>query len=200
MSNTGSGYPSDWNSRRKEVYSRDNYECQNCGAKGGPVGNAVLHAHHIVPKSKGGTHKKSNLKTLCKGCHNAIHGDADAPSKTSRTRNSRGSSSHPGTPRDKALENGNVPFVNDNSTTTSSVDISTTEVTRPWEADGDASEWYLSDTNMKKREYAYIIGFILLMMVSAYLIMIYDFYIATVIVSILYVLCILAIRFFRVNL
>lgn len=173
MSNTGGGYPSDWDSRRKEVYSRDNYECQNCGAKGGPTGNAVLHAHHIVPKSKGGTHKKSNLKTLCKGCHNAIHGDADAPSKTSRTRNSR---------------------------TTSSVDISTTEVTRPWEADGDASEWYLSDVNTKKRGYAYIIGWILLLMVYISLSMIYDFYIATVILSILYVLFILAIRFFGVNL
>lgn len=74
------GYPADWNSRRKEVYQRDDYTCQNCGVKGGSKGNAELHAHHIVPKSKGGTHKKSNLKTICKECHNAIHGDSMARS------------------------------------------------------------------------------------------------------------------------
>lgn len=51
-------YPSDWSTRRKEVYERDDYTCQNCGSKGGPRGNTELHAHHIVPKSKGGRHKK----------------------------------------------------------------------------------------------------------------------------------------------
>jgi Zn-finger nucleic acid-binding protein len=60
------------------VYQRDDYTCQNCGVKGGRKGNAELHAHHIVPKSRGGTHKKSNLKTICKECHNAIHGDSMA--------------------------------------------------------------------------------------------------------------------------
>jgi len=73
-------YPSDWDTRRKEVYERDNYTCQNCGARGGPHGDAELHAHHVVPKSKGGTHRKSNLKTVCKDCHNAIHGNSMAPS------------------------------------------------------------------------------------------------------------------------
>ena len=32
-----------------------------------------MHAHHIVPVSKGGTHKPSNLKTLCKRCHDSVH-------------------------------------------------------------------------------------------------------------------------------
>jgi hypothetical protein len=73
------GYPSDWGSRRKEVYRRDDYTCQNCGVLGGPHGDAELHAHHIVPKSKGGTHNTSNLKTLCKDCHDAIHGSSVAP-------------------------------------------------------------------------------------------------------------------------
>ncbi len=73
-------YPSNWDSRRKQVYKRDNHTCQNCGAQGGTGGNAELHAHHIVPKSKGGTHKLSNLKTVCKDCHNAIHGNSVAPS------------------------------------------------------------------------------------------------------------------------
>lgn len=80
-------YPSDWDQRRKSVYRRDNFTCQNCGRKGGPHGNAELHAHHIVPKSKGGSHKQSNLVTICKDCHNAIHTQSVAPSSTMRGSN-----------------------------------------------------------------------------------------------------------------
>ena len=76
-------YPSDWNSRRRRVYKRDRYTCQNCGVSGGKTGNAELHAHHIVPKSKGGTHKESNLITICKDCHKAVHGNSIAPSSQS---------------------------------------------------------------------------------------------------------------------
>lgn len=74
-----SEYPSDWDSRRKDVYQRDGYQCQNCDASGGTSGSATLHAHHIVPKSKGGTHQRSNLITVCEDCHNAIHGNSNAP-------------------------------------------------------------------------------------------------------------------------
>lgn len=73
-----SNYPSDWDSRRRKVYSRDNHKCQNCDKKGRMGGDAELHAHHIVPISKGGSHRKSNLKTLCKVCHDAIHGKGKA--------------------------------------------------------------------------------------------------------------------------
>jgi hypothetical protein len=73
------GYPSDWNKRRHEVYDRDNYKCQNCGINGGDDSDIEIHAHHIVPKANGGTHSKSNLITLCKQCHNAVHGDMIAP-------------------------------------------------------------------------------------------------------------------------
>jgi ribosomal protein L37AE/L43A len=76
-------YPSDWNSRRKEVYARDNYACQNCERKGGSDHDIVLHAHHIVPKSKGGTHSKSNLVAVCEDCHYAIHGNSYAPDVSS---------------------------------------------------------------------------------------------------------------------
>lgn len=79
------GYPNDWNSRRKKVYKRDNYICQNCGKKGGSNGSAELHAHHIVPKSNGGSHELSNLQTVCSGCHDAIHGDVTAPTGSSDT-------------------------------------------------------------------------------------------------------------------
>jgi len=66
-------YPSDWDTRRKKVYKRDNFQCQNCGATGGKKGDTELHAHHIVPKSRNGTDNLSNLKALCKACHDAVH-------------------------------------------------------------------------------------------------------------------------------
>lgn len=72
-------YPSDWDQRRKTVYQRDGYLCQRCGVGGGPNGNHELHAHHIVPISEGGSHNLDNLLTLCRPCHNAIHGDVFAP-------------------------------------------------------------------------------------------------------------------------
>lgn len=74
-----STYPSDWDSRRKNVYARDDYTCAHCGIGGGPNGNAELHAHHIVPKSRGGSDKLSNLITLCNQCHNAVHSKNGAP-------------------------------------------------------------------------------------------------------------------------
>lgn len=70
----GNGYPSDWDSRRKKVYRRDNHRCQKCGARGGRRGNAELHAHHKTPKADGGSHRLRNLTTVCKQCHADIHG------------------------------------------------------------------------------------------------------------------------------
>lgn len=82
-----SNYPPDWDSRRKRVYRRDGYKCQNCGSKGGPKGDTELHAHHIVPKAKGGSHKISNLKTVCKDCHDAIHRNSMAPTSADNSHN-----------------------------------------------------------------------------------------------------------------
>lgn len=67
-------YPDDWDGRRREVYRRDNHTCQDCGARGGHRGDAELHAHHKVPVSKGGSHEYSNLTTLCRDCHEQVHG------------------------------------------------------------------------------------------------------------------------------
>lgn len=64
-----SSYPPDWDEIRKRVYRRDNYTCQNCGAT-----NTELHAHHKTPISMGGSHKLSNLTTICQSCHSDIHG------------------------------------------------------------------------------------------------------------------------------
>ena len=79
-----SDYPSNWDSLRHRVYDRDDWCCSNCPAQGRHKGNAELHAHHIVPISKGGTHEISNLTTLCKKCHDSIHTSAMAPTAESR--------------------------------------------------------------------------------------------------------------------
>ena len=60
----------DYRNWRKEVFERDNYNCQICGKKGGE-----LNAHHIKTFKK---HKKlrfevSNGVTLCAKCHREVH-------------------------------------------------------------------------------------------------------------------------------
>lgn len=70
-----SQYPDDWDSRRRQVYQRDQYKCCNCQSEGGPYGDTELHAHHIVPKSEGGSDRFTNLVTLCADCHSRVHPD-----------------------------------------------------------------------------------------------------------------------------
>ncbi|OYR38693.1 HNH endonuclease [Halorubrum sp. Hd13] len=71
-------------SRIKRVREEDNYTCQNC-QRSSYTDNVELHVHHIVPLKDGGSNKKSNLTTLCKECHNAIHTGADAPTSHSKS-------------------------------------------------------------------------------------------------------------------
>ena len=49
---------------------RDGYKCQVCKGKSG---DSVLHVHHIVFRSQGGTDNPNNLITLCETCHKGIH-------------------------------------------------------------------------------------------------------------------------------
>ena len=35
----------------------------------------VQEVHHILPVSKGGTHARDNLMSLCQSCHTKIHHD-----------------------------------------------------------------------------------------------------------------------------
>ncbi len=56
------------NSIKIEVFKRDNYICQECGASR----EAKLHVHHIIPFSRGGSDEMSNLITLCESCNEAI--------------------------------------------------------------------------------------------------------------------------------
>jgi len=82
-------YPSNWDSIRKDVYSRDDYRCQECGDRGGPYGSTELHAHHIVPLGSGGTNDMDNLITLCNSCHMSIHGKSTSPTAVSRNKKGR---------------------------------------------------------------------------------------------------------------
>jgi len=52
---------------RQKVFWRDRYMCQKCSAK------SNLQAHHIVPRSQGGTNTVSNGLTLCVECHDSFH-------------------------------------------------------------------------------------------------------------------------------
>lgn len=78
-----SNRPSDWGKRRELVIERDGSKCQNCGNRS----VSELEVHHIVPLSRGGSNKVSNLTTLCQDCHDSVHYESKtAPdSKRSKT-------------------------------------------------------------------------------------------------------------------
>ena len=63
---------------RYNVFQRDNYTCQICGATA--KDGAKLHVDHIIPVSKGGKTVMSNLQILCDRCNigkgDKIPGDA----------------------------------------------------------------------------------------------------------------------------
>lgn len=60
-------YPSNWDEIRAEVLERDSQSCRECGRTN------LLHIHHLVPLSKGGTNDIENLITLCGNCHQVEH-------------------------------------------------------------------------------------------------------------------------------
>jgi 5-methylcytosine-specific restriction endonuclease McrA len=63
----------EWKWRRREAIIRDDYTCNECGAEGGPKGNARLQVHHITPVGDGGSDDLENLETLCSECHETRH-------------------------------------------------------------------------------------------------------------------------------
>ena len=63
-----------WQRLREQVILRDNNECQWCKAKG-KVGRAEV-VHHIKPSDKYPDlmYEIDNLQTLCRPCHERVHG------------------------------------------------------------------------------------------------------------------------------
>ena len=57
--------------KRQEIYERDQFVCQYCGEKTTPE-NITL--DHFIPQSKGGSHKKENLRTACLLCNSIKSG------------------------------------------------------------------------------------------------------------------------------
>lgn len=51
---------------RFEVFKRDSFRCQYCGAQ---APNVLLHVDHIDPVAKGGTNEILNLITSCSACN-----------------------------------------------------------------------------------------------------------------------------------
>ncbi len=77
LHNERARYASKLREWRLAVYARDDYRCQDCGARG------YLHAHHIKFWS---THPDlrfviENGKTLCIDCHGLVHGRNFTPRK-----------------------------------------------------------------------------------------------------------------------
>ena len=52
----------------QKVYERDNGKCRSCNSR------EMLQAHHLVFRSRGGSHSMSNLALICQYCHTDIHG------------------------------------------------------------------------------------------------------------------------------
>jgi len=64
-----------WRRLREQILARDKYLCQHCRAAGRI--REATEVDHILPLSKQGTDKPSNLQSLCGECH-------DRKSKTER--------------------------------------------------------------------------------------------------------------------
>lgn len=60
-----------WQKARTDCFERDDYICQHCRVRGG-----YLHAHHILSYRSHPSLRLevSNLLTLCKSCHETVHG------------------------------------------------------------------------------------------------------------------------------
>lgn len=59
--------------RIRDRYVQSHPLCEQC-LKEGRV-KPVEEVHHILPLSKGGTHRMNNLMSLCQSCHTKMHHD-----------------------------------------------------------------------------------------------------------------------------
>lgn len=66
-------YPNNWNFTAFQIKDEDGYQCNLCRQTQGDNPQLILHAHHIVHRSKGGSNNRRNLVTLCFNCHQQQH-------------------------------------------------------------------------------------------------------------------------------
>lgn len=64
-------YPENWQELRLKVLERDGYCCRRCNAN--LRGVFYREVHHIIPLSRGGTNRMTNLISLCSKCHDKQH-------------------------------------------------------------------------------------------------------------------------------
>ncbi|OQB53201.1 MAG: HNH endonuclease [Firmicutes bacterium ADurb.Bin146] len=57
--------------RIRDSYAKAHPLCERCLEEGRIT--PMDEVHHIVPISQGGTHARSNLRSLCKSCHQRTH-------------------------------------------------------------------------------------------------------------------------------
>lgn len=62
-----------WYDLGKQVRQRDNGCCKYCGKQEDPSSKIWHDVHHIVPLSRGGLTKLSNLVLACDDCHQRKH-------------------------------------------------------------------------------------------------------------------------------
>jgi 5-methylcytosine-specific restriction endonuclease McrA len=62
----------------RAVDERDGGRCRVCKKRGHPQATTLLdrlHRHHLIYRSRGGTHEPENVVTVCASCHDAMHVD-----------------------------------------------------------------------------------------------------------------------------
>ena len=67
--NTYKRYGNRWRKIR-QLYIKEHPVCELCERKN--ILRPVEEVHHVIPLSKGGSHHKDNLMSLCKSCHSKI--------------------------------------------------------------------------------------------------------------------------------
>lgn len=67
--------PSNWKFAARYIKHLDGETCNVCRRSRNELNDLVLHAHHIVHRSYGGTNNRRNLVTLCYDCHQKQHPD-----------------------------------------------------------------------------------------------------------------------------
>jgi len=58
---------------KKRRIEAGTFRCDICGYKPHMAYYNIMHVHHVLPRSKGGSNRPSNLVLLCPTCHQIAH-------------------------------------------------------------------------------------------------------------------------------